>query len=278
MIQGYLENMSVRIPAVSGLFYPDSAEEIYGFFNQCEADLVVAEEQISNPPRALIVPHAGYVYSGCAAYQGYQCWQGEVAKEAINTVVVIGPAHRVAFSGVATVTVDKLQTPLGLVEVDCELRDELVDKGWVGFSDQAHAPEHSLEVQFPFIQDVLPNAKVLPLLNGMVDSTQVSNIIEYLWCKEGVYFVISSDLSHFHPYSEAQKIDQQTASYISNGEWQALDGQRACGYIGIQGVLRLKNKLALKLKQLNLINSGDTAGDKQRVVGYGTWAVYQKLQ
>ncbi|BCN93121.1 MEMO1 family protein [Thiomicrorhabdus immobilis] len=267
--------MDVRFPAVTGLFYPDSAQEIQDFIKGCYSQITVRDESKDKAPRALIVPHAGYVYSGCSALQGYQYWQNTDTE--IKTVVVIGPAHRVAFNGVATVSVDALQTPLGLVEVDCPLRDELIDRGLIGFSDEANAPEHSLEVQFPFIQSIVPGAKIVPLLSGRVDSAKLSQIMEYLWSKKGVYFVISSDLSHFHTYEEAQRIDQQTADFINNVKWQSLNGERACGYIGIQALLRLQSKLGLNIEQLNLINSGDTAGDKQRVVGYGAWAIYDGL-
>jgi len=264
----------VRPSAVSGLFYPDTGQEISDFFSGCENHYLL-KSTLSNPiPRALILPHAGYSYSGCVAYDGYQYWQS--AKDKIKTVVVIGPAHRVAFEGVATVGVDFLETPLGLAEVDSDLRNRVMTNGLVTISDEAHASEHSIEVHLPFIQSLLPNAKVLPLLDGMVSAEKVNQIIESLWDDSGVYFVISSDLSHFHSYEEAKVLDKQTADLIESGDWQELNGNRACGYIGIQGLLKMQGSHSLKLEQVRLINSGDTAGDKQRVVGYGSWAVFEQ--
>ncbi|MEA1989063.1 MAG: AmmeMemoRadiSam system protein B [Pseudomonadota bacterium] len=266
--------VSVRPPAVSGMFYPGNKQEISDFFAECE-NFSLIKHTHSNPiPRALILPHAGYIYSGCAAYEGYQYWQA--ASEKIKTVVVIGPAHRVAFEGIATVGVELLETPLGLVEVDGDLRDYMIKEGLISVADQAHAAEHSIEVHLPFIQSMLPNAKILPLLDGMVSADKVKKIIESLWNDSGVYFVISSDLSHFHSYDEAKAIDKQTANLIESGDWQALNGNRACGYIGIQGLLKMQVSHSLKLEQIRLINSGDTAGDKQRVVGYGSWAVFEQ--
>jgi len=266
--------MSVRPPAVSGMFYPSGKQEISDFFAECENVSLVRHTHSDAIPRALILPHAGYIYSGCAAYEGYQYWQA--ATEKIKTVVVIGPAHRMAFEGIATVGTDFLETPLGLAEVDNDIRDHLVTENLIDVSDQAHAAEHSIEVHLPFIQSMLPNAKILPLLDGMVSAEKVKKIIESLWNDSGVYFVISSDLSHFHSYDQAQAIDKQTADLIESGDWQALNGNRACGYIGIQGLLKMQASHSLKLEQIKLINSGDTAGDKQRVVGYGCWAVFEQ--
>jgi len=142
-------------------------------------------------------------------------------------------------------------------------------------NDKAHAQEHSLEVQYPFIQSMLPEAEILPLLVGGASAEQVFSILSELWNTPSVYFVMSSDLSHFNPYEEAQNIDSQTAKFISNGDWQKLTGKRACGYIGIQGMLKVKLERNLSIEQVGLCNSGDTAGDKQSVVGYGAWAIYE---
>lgn len=265
---------SVRPSAVSGMFYPGEKQEISDFFAECKNVSLFKKPPSDAVPRALILPHAGYIYSGCAAYEGYQYWQE--ATDKIKTVVVIGPAHRVAFEGVATVGVEFLETPLGLAEVNSDIRERLVKSGLVSVSDHAHTQEHSIEVHLPFIQSMLPNAKILPLLDGMVSADKVKQIIETLWKDPGVYFVISSDLSHFHPYDEAQVLDKQTADLIESGDWQALNGNRACGYIGIQALLKMQTTHPLTLEQIRLINSGDTAGDKQRVVGYGSWAVFEQ--
>jgi AmmeMemoRadiSam system protein B len=191
-------------------------------------------------------------------------------------VVVIGPAHRVLFYGIATVSVEALETPLGLVSIDTALRDELVSKfDFVGYLDEAHELEHSLEVELPFIQAVVPRARVLPLLNGKVSVEQEAVLLDDLWRQKGVYFVISSDLSHYHSYRDAQYIDGETAQLIESGCWDALNSHRACGYKGIQGILQQAKRHPLEIVRLVLMNSGDTAGAKDQVVGYGAWAIWE---
>lgn len=264
----------VRPTAVAGAFYPDDPETILSAFSHWMPEKMHTENT-SSIPRALIVPHAGYIYSGEAAAKGYQLWRD--ADEQIKTIVVMGPAHRVPFDGIATISVDEVETPLGNLAVDTKLRNELLSEcsPVVGVSDIANAPEHSLEVHFPFIKSLLPNVKVLPLLNGQVSAHEVMAVMDRLWREEGVYFVISSDLSHFHTYEEAQSIDAETAIAIRQGNWQVLNGEMACGYKGIQGLLGLMPEHPMMIEELGVINSGDTAGTKDRVVGYGTWAVYE---
>jgi len=270
---------TVRESAVSGLFYPDNPQQLKSYFSNWLPGRLPGVRAAASLPRALIVPHAGYAYSGAAAAKGYQLWQG--AEDRIKTVVVMGPAHRVAFEGIATVSADELETPLGSLKVDVGIRDAILSEfAQVGVSDYANAPEHSLEVHFPFIKEILPDAKVLPLLNGHVATLQVVEVLERLWQDESVFFVISSDLSHFHTYDEAQQIDHQTADIINRRDSQSLNGERACGYKGIQGLLGMmahaENPDTFEIEQLELVNSGDTAGSIESVVGYGTWAIYQK--
>ncbi len=266
-----MDNLKVRPPAVAGAFYPASGEEIVSMIDPWLAEDISLPRQ--DPPRALIVPHAGYVYSGAVAARAFSLWKNAPQ---IKTVVIVGPAHRVPFYGIATVSVDALATPLGVVPVDARLRDALVARfDFVGYLDEAHAPEHSLEVELPFIQRVAPQAKVLPLLNGQVSAEQEAAVLEWLWQQKGVYFVISSDLSHYHPYEQAQQIDAQTAQLIEQGRWDALSGERACGFKGIQGLLKLAERHPLQLARLALVNSGDTAGPKDQVVGYGAWAIWE---
>ncbi|MDX1351769.1 MAG: AmmeMemoRadiSam system protein B [Thiomicrorhabdus sp.] len=270
--------MNTRPAAVAGLFYPDSDVQILDFMATCQRALSgQVKHEREQAPRVLVMPHAGYIYSGCAAYQGARLWERH---DEIKTIVVIGPAHRVAFEGVATISKEAMVTPLGVCKLDETLRQELLEQfGFIGVSDFAHAEEHSLEVELPFIQKFVPQAKILPLLNGRTSAQEVAQIISYLWNRKGVYFLISSDLSHFHSYDVAQAIDQKTAEMIERGQWQTLNGERACGYLGIQGVLKyLAEELSDKtvdIKRLALLNSADTAGNKQSVVGYGTWAIYE---
>lgn len=278
--------MLIRPTAVAGTFYPSAASEIHHLFEQWRINAVTAkpsgQKTIDDKrPRALIVPHAGYLFSGQAAFESYQLWQASdgTPSEEIKTVVIMGPAHRYAFKGIATVSADALETPLGHLPVDTELRDELLAEfGSVIVSDEANAPEHSIEVHQPFIKSILPNVKVLPLLNGDVSVNEVSRVLSKLWSRSDVYFVISSDLSHFHSYSDAQKIDLQTAQLINSRNWQSLSGTRACGYRGIQGLLNLENSPSFDIQALRLLNSGDTVGDKEQVVGYGSWAIYEEVK
>ncbi|MDX1348544.1 MAG: AmmeMemoRadiSam system protein B [Thiomicrorhabdus chilensis] len=269
-------NPRIKEAAVSGLFYPNNSFELHSMFDQWfvnPVDSSAAEE----PPRALILPHAGYVYSGKTAAKGYALWKE--AADKIKTVVVMGPAHRVGFQGITTVDFDAVETPLGPLQIDTKLRDSLLTEfPQVEISNYAQQQEHSLEVHFPFIKYLFPDVKVLPLLNGSVQPEEVARVLKTLWQQEGVYFVISSDLSHFHFYEEAQRIDRQTAEMVNHGEWLGLNGERACGYKGIQGLLELKNDNPFKIQMLELINSGDTAGDKSRVVGYGAWAINEEKQ
>ncbi|SIN68313.1 hypothetical protein SAMN05443662_0026 [Sulfurivirga caldicuralii] len=265
-----MEGLRIRPPAVAGMFYPADAAELDVMLEQWLSERPPVPRE--DPPRALIVPHAGYVYSGEAAARAFSLWKGA---DQIETVVVVGPAHRVPFYGIATVSADALATPLGTVPVDTALRDELVQRfDFVGYLDEAHAPEHSLEVELPFIQKTVPQAKVVPLLNGQISAEEEGALFEYLWNKPGVYFVISSDLSHYHPYEEACLIDAQTAHLIESGRWDQLTGERACGFKGIQGLLQVAERHPLEMARLALVNSGDTAGPKDQVVGYGAWAIW----
>lgn len=270
---------NVRQTAVAGMFYPQQAEQLNRMFSDWLPETGTHRsgevQSLSSIPRALIVPHAGYVYSGQAAATGYACWQD--AADFIKTIVVMGPAHRVGFHGITTVDFDAVDTPLGALEIDTALRDSILTQfKQVTVSNYAQQHEHSLEVHFPFIKHLFPEARVLPMLNGNASPEEVKQVLEYLWLQEGVYFVISSDLSHFHTYEEARQIDHETALMITHADWKNLNGERACGYKGIQGLLALKDKFPIDIQQLKLINSGDTAGDKSRVVGYGTWAIYEE--
>jgi hypothetical protein len=263
---------SIRPSAVADLFYPRSASQLQTWFSNWMQPVVSKGRRV---PRALIVPHAGYVYSGEKAAHGFSLWRH--AQDTIRTVVVLGPAHRVAFEGISTLDFDAVDTPFGALSLDRDLRQRvLAEFSHVHMANATQAQEHSLEVQFPFIKHLLPNVMVLPLLTGRVPTEQIVTLLNYLWARNDVYFVISSDLSHFYPYDQARVLDAETAQWIEHGHWQRLDGQRACGYQAIQGVLALKETNRLRIESLGLVNSGDTAGDKSSVVGYGSWALYEE--
>ncbi|WP_319557647.1 AmmeMemoRadiSam system protein B [Thiomicrorhabdus sp.] len=269
----------VRPAAVAGLFYPADASQLHGWLKQALGTTnTTAENDDKNLiPRALIAPHAGYIYSGGTAAKAFRLWAQ--ANDQIKTVVVMGPAHRVGFYGMSTVDFDELETPLGNLKLATDLRDRLMSAfPYLRFHNAANEPEHSLEVMFPFIKELLPDAKVLPLLNGSISAEEVKDVLASLWQEDGVYFVISSDLSHFHPYAEAQAIDAETADMIESGQWQTLDGEHACGYKGIQGLLAMSEDMSLRVESIERVNSGDTAGSKNSVVGYGSWAIYQETE
>ncbi|MDG6777957.1 AmmeMemoRadiSam system protein B [Thiomicrorhabdus sp. zzn3] len=263
---------NIKQAAVAGSFYPEQAEQLQGMFAEWMNHNQTNRTDI---PRALIVPHAGYIYSGETAAKGFALWRDAMGP--IKTIVVIGPAHRVPFNGMTTIDHDAVATPLGSLNIDTDLREHLLEQfDFLKVFNAAQAQEHSLEVEFPFIKHLLPKVKVLPLLNGRIDPHAVRQVFEALWHQEGVYFVISSDLSHFHDYATANFIDNETAQMIQLGQWQSLSGERACGYKGIQGLLAWAESYPLHIEPIERINSGDTAGDKHRVVGYGTWAFYEE--
>ncbi|WP_178862338.1 AmmeMemoRadiSam system protein B [Thiomicrorhabdus cannonii] len=263
-----------RPTAVAGLFYPADQSVLQRWLDDALSDTNIPKKAgITAVPRALIAPHAGYIYSGQTAAKAFKLWE---AAAQIKTVVIMGPAHRVGFHGMTTIDYDAMDTPLGEVAVDTNLRDALVEKfDFLRYHNMAHAPEHSLEVMLPFIKTVLPQAKVVPLLNGAISAQEVASILEALLQQEGVYVVISSDLSHFHPYAEAQKMDAQTAQWIEAKQWRYLDGEHACGYKGIQGLLAMHGAEHWQVQPIECVNSGDTAGSKDSVVGYGSWAIYE---
>ncbi|KZR70646.1 hypothetical protein PMIT1313_00300 [Prochlorococcus marinus str. MIT 1313] len=262
----------VRSSAVAGVFYSADRETLAS-----DVARLIANADTTSPlqPKALIAPHAGYVYSGQVAANAYITWQSQ--KDKIERVVLIGPAHRIALQGIAVPSVDAFQTPLGEVEIDREAITAILDLPQLSVNDEAHRPEHSLEVHLPFLQKVLGDFKLLPLVVGAVSGKQVAEVIERLWGSDSTRFLISTDLSHFKDYKNAQKIDRETAQSIESLNPDMLSPEKACGYIPVSGMLIAARKYGLSVKQLALQNSGDTAGNKERVVGYGSWAACKKI-
>ncbi len=261
--------MSTHRPAaVAGLFYPghpaDLAASVDRYLEQ--AGEAVPESR----PNALIVPHAGYIYSGPTAGMAYAMLRPH-AKD-IRRVVLIGPAHRVGFRGIALPSVDVFDTPLGPVPLDRTTMDRLLTLPGVRTKDQAHAQEHSLEVQLPFLLRTLDEFTLVPLVVGAADPDEVAMVLAAA-INEHSLLLVSSDLSHFHDYDTARRLDRQTAAAICARQG-GLEGEQACGCRGINGLLKLAREDDWRVEQLDLRNSGDTAGDRQRVVGYGAFAVY----
>lgn len=257
---------TVRRPAVAGLFYPGSAGELR---SAVESLLDAAVADPGPVPKAVIAPHAGYVYSGPIAAAAFRALAS--GGEAPSRVVVLGPAHRVPVRGLALPGADAFATPLGEVRVDAEAAAAVARLPQVSTFPEAHAPEHSLEVELPFLQTLFPEARVLPIVVGDADEEEVAEVIDLLWGGPETAFVISSDLSHYLPYDVARRVDRETADEIL-----ALEGplhpRQACGAFPINGLLVAARRRGLMSRLLDLRSSGDTAGDRGRVVGYGAFA------
>lgn len=257
---------SVREAAVAGLFYPGDPVTLQ---QQVEAMLSEADGE-SVCPKALIVPHAGYIYSGPVAARAYRQLRG---CGHIRKVILLGPAHRVAIRGLAASSADCFSTPLGRVQVDQAAVQRLLELPQVQVSDLAHREEHSLEVQLPFLQGVLGDSfTLIPLVVGDADSDSVAEVIETLWGDEKTLILISSDLSHYQDYATARRLDSATSQAIEQLNPQAIDYQQACGRNPVNGLLVAARHHKLRATTLDLRNSGDTAGGRDRVVGYGAYA------
>ena len=257
----------VRSAAVAGAFYPAEQQ----ILTQDVLALLAAGRPPADArsPKALIVPHAGYIYSGATAALAY----GRLFKlrDSIRRVVLLGPVHRVPVRGLALPDSDFFATPLGEVEIDQQARSAIAQLPQVVVSAAAHGQEHSLEVHLPFLQSVLKDFKLLPLAVGDASATEVAEVLEALWGGEETLIVISSDLSHFLTYAQAQTIDRQTAQQIMNFQ-SVITHQQACGATPVNGLLLTAQRHGLRPELLGRCNSGDSAGDKARVVGYASFA------
>ena len=259
---------SVRPPAVAGRFYPANPQTLR---SEVEALLAAAPSYAGSRPAALIAPHAGYIYSGKVAATAFAALRETAGS--ISRVVLIGPAHYVAFRGVALATADAFETPLGRVALDRGAIAGLRDLPFLVEADAPHAPEHALEVELPFLQRLLGGFALVPLLVGDATPQQVAEVLARLWDGPRTLVVISSDLSHYHDYETAQRLDLATAVLIERGAWSELRSGNACGFLPVAGSLIEAVRRGLKAQRLALSNSGDTAGDRTSVVGYGAWAL-----
>lgn len=259
---------SIRPPAVAGLFYPASPADLTA---QLEHLLAEAKAPAGPPPKAIIAPHAGYQYSGPIAASVYA--RLRPARDTVRRVVLLGPAHRVGFRGLAVPSVTAFRTPLGDIPIDIDLVARLRRLPTIVVRDDVHAAEHSLEVQLPFLQHVLGGFSLVPLAVGDATGAEVTEVLDAVWGGPETLVVISSDLSHYHDYTTAKVIDRSTAEAIDQLDGGALDGERACGYLGIQGLLREVSQRQLTISRVDLRNSGDTTGPRHQVVGYGAWSV-----
>jgi len=258
---------SIRKAAVAGQFYPDNPLQLKAMVAQLLVEATPTKSTVQ--PKALIVPHAGYIYSGSTAAKAFSSLLD--FGERITRVVLLGPSHRVGFNGLAVSNADYYQTPLGDIGINQESIQLALTLPQVSLIDEAHELEHSLEVELPFLQETLDDFTLVPLVVGEADSQSVSEVLELLWGDDRTLIVISSDLSHFLDYNTAQKKDKKTCESIENLSPNSIDYDDACGKNPIKGLLISAKNHELSVTTLALCNSGDTAGDKNRVVGYGSW-------
>ena len=258
-----------RPPAVAGAFYPADPQALLTEVSDL-LDGVEGFDVRFGYPKVLIVPHAGYIYSGAAAAHAYD--ELVRARGFIRRVVLLGPVHRVAVRGLALPGVDEFVTPLGRIPIDADAVQALAGLPQVVTSGPAHAMEHSLEVQLPFLQRVLGSFSLVPLAVGDATPQQVGEVLDVLWGGPETLIVISTDLSHYHAYEEARRIDAETIARIERLE-AGLDHQQACGATPLNGLLALAQTKGLSIRRLAACNSGDTAGGRGRVVGYSAFAL-----
>lgn len=258
----------IRRPAVAGLFYPSEARQI--------RELVEPMLDRISPggavPKAIIAPHAGYVYSGSVAAEAYALLRA--GRDRIKRVVLLGPAHRVYVRGLALPGDDAFASPLGLVDIDRQAVEAVRHLPQVNVMPAAHAQEHSLEVHLPFLQLLLERFELVPLVVGEATPEEVAEVLELLWGGDETLIVISSDLSHYHDYATARAIDARTAANITHLRLEAIGPGDACGCMPLHGLLAIARRRGLHIDLLDLRNSGDSAGPRDRVVGYGAFSVW----
>ena len=259
----------IRPPAVAGTFYPAGRDRLAA---EVDRFLDAVPAPAGRVPKALIVPHAGYVYSGPIAASAYARLLGAGTRPA--RVVLLGPSHFVDFSGLALPEAEALATPLGLVPVDAEAARA---HPRVLAAEAPHRREHSLEVQLPFLQRLLGDFTLVPLVTRRASLYEVAAVLDALWGGPETLILLSTDLSHYLSYDEARAVDGQTARQILALDAAGLDGEQACGAVGLRGLLEVARRRGLDVEQLDLRNSGDTAGDRDRVVGYGAFAFYEEV-
>ncbi len=260
---------TVRPAAVAGAFYPGDPRQLAADLDELLGGVESFEPRLAWP-KALVVPHAGYIYSGAIAARAYDELRG--ARGAVRRVVLLGPVHRVPVGGLALPSADAFATPLGTIAVDADARRELAGLAQVVQSEPAHAMEHSLEVQLPFLQRMLGEFSLVPFAVGDTTVDQVAEVIDRLWGGRETLFVISTDMSHYHPYEVASRMDSDTARRIEAFATN-IDHQQACGATPLNGFLRVAQAKGLTMRKLGVCNSGDTAGGKGRVVGYASFAL-----
>lgn len=257
----------VRVPAVADMFYPGQAQQLKSLVRRYlfEARSLSPDP----PPKAIIAPHAGYIYSGPVAASAYV--QLRCIADRVRRVVLIGPCHRVPVRGIAVSDADAFASPLGLVPVDRASVEAILRLPGVQALDAAHVEEHALEVHLPFLQELFSDFSIVPLLAGAASADAVADVLEALWGGDETVIVVSSDLSHYLDYPTARAFDGATCQAIESLDASSIDYDHACGRVPVAGLLMLARRRGLRAVTLDLRSSGDTAGDRRRVVGYGAW-------
>ena len=272
-----LSQKSTRPPAVASMFYPGDFEElrneVLSYLNGsiCKKNVSAQNNDVISDIRALIVPHAGYIYSGEIAACAYRLLLQNRKK--YKRVLILGPAHRVWISGAAFPSAEIFETPLGKIKLDKILMKKIVKKlSWISVNDEAHSQEHCIEVQLPFLQETLEDFLLIPMVVGETKTEQIAEVINQFIEDEETLIVISTDLRHFNDYETATTNDLRTANAIEHLELENLYSEDACGVYPLRGFLSVAKKKEWDVYRLGLCNSGDTSGDRHRVVGYGAWA------
>jgi MEMO1 family protein len=265
------QRLVVRPAAVAGSFYPADAPALERVLTQSFA---AARPPASGAPvpKLLIVPHAGYAYSGPVAGSGYL--RLAPSRTSISRVVLVGPNHRVPLLGAAVSSADAFATPLGLVHLDRRARRAALAVPGVVVDDEVHRQEHSLEVHLPFLQVVLESFEVLPIVVGRMDPKEVAALLDLLWGGPDTLIVVSTDLSHYLPYDSAVEADRHTVAAITALDVASIHTGDACGAFPLCGALVAVARRGLRVEQIDVRNSGDTSGDRGSVVGYGAFAAF----
>ena len=264
---------TIHEPAVAGLFYPGSAADLETMVAKLLRQTTSKVEGVGSL-KALVVPHAGYIYSGSIAASAYNLLLPMA--ENIRRVVLLGPSHRVGFAGLALPEASHFRTPLGLVPLDMKLMTELLELPQVHTLEAAHLMEHCLEVQLPFLQNILPQFSLVPLVVGDATPEQVTEVIDKIASDDSTLLIVTTDLSHYHSYEEAKNRDAATSAAIKALQPEALNHDSACGRTPLAGMLLYARTHGLVVEEIDRCNSGDTAGDRDRVVGYGAYLIAEE--
>ena len=263
---------AVRTAVVAGSFYPADPGELTAMVRKY---LTPAQETPLEvrAPKALIAPHAGYRYSGVVAGRAYACLRS--VRNRIRRVVLVGPSHRVGFRGFAVPSAEAYETPLGRVPLDWQMIARLCTVPGVGVLDAAHAQEHSLEVHLPFLQEALESFTLVPVVAGDAEPDETAALLEAAWRGEETLVVVSTDLSHYLDYESCRRLDAATVRAIESADGAAIGRDQACGRVPVQGLLVVARRKGVSIVTLDVRTSGDTRGPRDRVVGYGAWALLE---